>query len=47
VDSLPQGMAGVQSLPLLVVEMEKKGISSRIIDKICYQNSYRFFNGVW
>lgn len=47
VDSLPQGMAGVQSLPLLVMEMEKKGISSRIIDKICYQNSYRFFNDLW
>ncbi len=46
VDSLPQGMAGVQSLQLLVMEMEKQGIPSRVIEKICYQNSYRFFNRI-
>lgn len=47
VDSLPRGMTGVQSLPLLVMEMEKQGIAARIIDKICYQNSYQFFNDLW
>ena len=47
VDSLPQGLTGAQSLPLLVTEMEKRGIPSRIIDKICCLNSYRFFNEVW
>ncbi|OGR26192.1 MAG: hypothetical protein A2277_19100 [Desulfobacterales bacterium RIFOXYA12_FULL_46_15] len=44
VDSLPQGMTGVQSLPLLVMEMERMGIAPRVIDKICYQNTYRFFS---
>ena len=47
VDSLPQGITGVQFLPLLVMEMEKHGIASRVIDKICYQNTYRFFHEVW
>ncbi len=47
VDSLPQGVDGVQSLPLIVMEMERMGIASRIIDKICYQNTFRFFNEVW
>jgi len=47
VDSLPQGMTGVQSLPLLVMEMEKQGIASRIIEKICYRNTFRFFMEMW
>jgi len=47
VDSLPQCMKGIQSLPLLVMEMERMGIAPRIIDKICYQNSFRFFNEAW
>ncbi len=47
VDSLPQGITGVQSLPLLVMEMEKQGIPSRVTEKICYQNVHRFFCETW
>ena len=46
VDSLPQNISGVQSLPVLVQEMQKQRISSRIIDKICYENAYRYFQDI-
>lgn len=42
VDSLPQTISGVQSLPLLVREMQRQGMSSRVIDKISFENSYRY-----
>lgn len=47
VNSLPQGIVGVQSLPLLAMEMEKQGIPSRVVEKICYQNAQRFFYETW
>lgn len=46
VDSLPQNIAGVQSLPLLVREMDKQGISPRVIDKICFKNACRYFQDI-
>ncbi|NOX34475.1 MAG: hypothetical protein GXP56_12205 [Deltaproteobacteria bacterium] len=46
VTSLPQNISGVKSLPFLVREMQNHGISSRIIDKICYENAYRYFKAV-
>ena len=46
VDSLPRTISGVQSLPNLIREMEKQGISSRIIDKICYENAYQYFQDI-
>lgn len=46
VDSLPRTISGVQSLPNMVQEMHKQGISPRIIDKICHGNAYRYFKDV-
>jgi len=46
VDSLPQSISGVQSLPKLVQEMQTQGISSRVIDKICYQNALHYFKAL-
>ncbi len=46
VTSIPKGMSGVSSLPILVQEMEKQGIKASVIDKITYQNSYRYFKEI-
>jgi membrane dipeptidase len=44
VDSLPYGITGTGSLDMLVDEMQRRKIASRIIDKICCVNAFRFFN---
>ncbi len=46
VDSLPQSISGVQSLPKLVQEMQVQRISSRIIDKICHKNALQYFKEI-
>jgi membrane dipeptidase len=46
VDSLARDLYGVQSLPVLVQEMENQKIPSRIIDKVCHENAYRYFNQI-
>jgi len=46
VDSLVQGVTGVQSVPAIVDEMQRQGISSRVIDKICYENAIGFFKRI-
>ena len=43
VDSLPQSISGVNSLPKLAQQMQVQGISSRIIDKICHGNAMHYF----
>ena len=44
--SLPEGFSGTGSLPLLVNEMERQGISDRAIEKICWKNGVRFLGEV-
>ncbi len=46
VTSIPKEMSGAGSLPVLVQEMEKQGIKARVIDKITYENSYRYFKEI-
>ncbi len=43
VDSLPCGITGTGSLDMLVDEMQRRKIASRVIDKICHANAFRFF----
>ncbi len=43
VTSIPKEMSGAGSLPVLVQEMESQGINASVIDKITYENSYRYF----
>jgi len=46
VDSLPLTISGVHSLFNLVLEMQKQGISPRIIDKVCHGNAHRYFKHI-
>lgn len=46
VDSLVEDVSGVQSLPILVEEMDRQGILPRIIDKICHENATCFFKQI-
>ena len=46
VTSIPKEMSGAGSLPVLVQEMEKQGIKASVIDKITYENSYRYFREI-
>jgi len=46
VDSLARNISGVQSLPILVREMENQGISPRVIEKICFKNAHRYFQDI-
>lgn len=46
VDSLPRSLSGVHALPNLVLEMEKQGISPRVIDKICHGNALGYFEHI-
>jgi len=46
VTSIPKEMSGASSLPVLVQEMENQGIKSSTIDKITFENSYRYFKEI-
>ncbi len=43
VDSLPQSISGVHSLPKMVRKMQAQRISPRVIDKICHENALHYF----
>ena len=46
VESLPEGMVGVQSMNLITEAMEKKGFGKELIRKITYKNFMRVINNI-
>lgn len=46
VDSLVKSISGVQDMERLTDAMQKRRVPSRVIEKICFDNAFRFFRDV-
>ena len=42
----PTGVTGVESIPFLMEEMERAGFGEKIIQKIFWENGYKFFQNI-